>query len=271
MGLFSQTRRPYRLTMGRVIRSQRKGAGSVFKAHTKNRKGAAGLRAVDFAERHGYIKGVIRDIIHDPGRGAPLAKVMFRDPYKYKMSTETFVAAEGMYTGQFVYCGKRANLQIGNILPVGSMPEGTIVCCLEEKAGDRGRIAKASGNYATVISHNPDTKRTRLKLPSGCKKVVPSANMAMVGIVAGGGHIDKPMLKAGRAYHKYKAKRNCWPKVRGVAMNPVEHPHGGGNHQHIGKASTVRRDTSAGRKVGLIAARRTGRLRGTKTIAKDKE
>ena len=57
------------------------------------------------------------------------------------------------------------------------------------------------------------------------------------------------MLKAGRAYYKYKAKRNCWPKVRGVAMNPVEHPHGGGNHQHIGKASTVKRGTSAGRKV----------------------
>jgi large subunit ribosomal protein L8e len=92
----------------------------------------------------------------------------------------------------------------------------------------------------------------------------------MVGIVAGGGRIDKPMLKAGRAYHKYKAKRNCWPKVRGVAMNPVEHPHGGGNHQHIGKASTVGRGRSAGKKVGLIAARRTGRIRGTKATV-DKE
>jgi len=71
-------------------------------------------------------------------------------------------------------------------------------------------------------------------------------------LVSGGGRIDKPMLKAGRAYHKYKAKRNCWPKVRGVAMNPVEHPHGGGNHQHIGKASTVKRGTSAGRKVNLF-------------------
>jgi hypothetical protein len=72
------------------------------------------------------------------------------------------------------------------------------------------------------------------------------------GLVSGGGRIDKPMLKAGRAYHKYKAKRNCWPKVRGVAMNPVEHPHGGGNHQHIGKASTVKRGTSAGRKVNYL-------------------
>uniref|UniRef100_A0A8C2XN00 Large ribosomal subunit protein uL2 n=1 Tax=Cyclopterus lumpus TaxID=8103 RepID=A0A8C2XN00_CYCLU len=143
--------------MGRVIRGQRKGAGSVFKAHIHHRKGAAKLRHIDFAERHGYIKGIV-------------------------------------------------------------------------------------------------------------KKVISSANRAVVGVVAGGGRIDKPILKAGRAYHKYKAKRNCWPRVRGVAMNPVEHPFGGGNHQHIGKPSTIRRDAPAGRKVGLIAARRTGRLRGTKTV-----
>merc|ERR1712059_109225 len=102
------------------------------------------------------------------------------------------------------------------------------------------------------------------RVHGGSKKQMGSANRAMVGIVAGGGRIDKPMLKAGRAYHKYKAKRNSWPKVRGVVMNPVEHPHGGGNHQHIGKASTFKRGTSAGRKIGLIAARRTGRIRGGK-------
>merc|ERR1711974_146836 len=132
-----------------------------------------------------------------------------------------------------------------------------------------GHGARASGNYAIVIAHNLDTKRTRVKLPSGTKKVIPSANRATVGIVAGGGRIDKPILKAGRADHKYKVKRNCWPKVRGVAINPVEHPHGGGNHQHIGKASTVKRGTSAGRKVGLIAARRTGRIRGGKKNEKE--
>uniref|UniRef100_A0A646QG05 Large ribosomal subunit protein uL2 n=2 Tax=Scolopendridae TaxID=41363 RepID=A0A646QG05_9MYRI len=257
--------------MGRVIRSQRKGAGSVFRAHVKHRKGAPKLRAVDFAERHGYIKGIVKDIIHDPGRGAPLAVTVFRDPYRYKLRKELFLAVEGMYTGQFVYCGKKSSLQIGNVMPVGTMPEGTIICNLEEKGGDRGSLARASGNYATVISHNPETRKTRVKLPSGAKKVVPSTNRAMVGVVAGGGRIDKPILKAGRAYHKYKVKRNCWPKVRGVAMNPVEHPHGGGNHQHIGKASTVRRDASAGRKVGLIAARRTGRIRGGKTEAQKSE
>uniref|UniRef100_A0A7N6BRJ6 Large ribosomal subunit protein uL2 n=1 Tax=Anabas testudineus TaxID=64144 RepID=A0A7N6BRJ6_ANATE len=243
--------------MGRVIRGQRKGAGSVFKAHVKHRKGAAKLRHIDFAERHGYIKGIVKDIIHDPGRGAPLAKVAFRDPYRFKKRTELFIAKVDLTT---------ENLNIGNVLPVGTMPEGTIICSVEEKPGDRGKLARASGNYATVISHNPETKKTRVKLPSGSKKVISSANRAVVGVVAGGGRIDKPILKAGRAYHKYKAKRNCWPRVRGVAMNPVEHPFGGGNHQHIGKPSTIRRDAPAGRKVGLIAARRTGRLRGTKTV-----
>lgn len=133
------------------------------------------------------------------------------------------------------------------------MPEGTIICCLEEKPGDRGKLARASGNYATVISHNPETKKSRVKLPSGSKKVISSANRAVVGtnvlpfiifnnvghrsiieltvgrlfegVVAGGGRIDKPILKAGRAYHKYKAKRNCWPRVRGVAMNVSKRSH----------------------------------------------
>merc|ERR1711941_87282 len=111
----------------------------IFTANTKHRKGKPGLRAVDYAERHGYIKGVIRDIIHDPGRGAPLAVVHFRDPYRYKIRKELFVAAEGMYSGQFVYCGKKAQITIGNVMPIGQMPEGTIVCNLEEKTGDPRR------------------------------------------------------------------------------------------------------------------------------------
>ena len=97
--------------------------------------------------------------------------LIHRDPYRYKTRKELFIATEGMYTGQFIYCGKKAQLTVGNVMPVGQMPEGTIVSSLEEKTGDRGRIARASGDYATVIAHNPDTKRTRVKLPSGTKKV----------------------------------------------------------------------------------------------------
>merc|ERR1711976_184563 len=261
MGLF---RHSVTNAMGRVIRGQREGPGGIFKAITRTRKGAAKFRPTDYSERHGYVKGVVKDIIHDPGRGAPLAVVVFRNPYRHKLDRHTFVAVEGVHTGQFIYCGKKAQLTIGNVKPVGEMPEGTIICNVEAKTGDRGTLARSSGDYSTVVSHNATAGVSRIKLPSGLKKTIPSLCRASIGIVAGGGRIDKPLLKAGRAYHKYKAKRNCWPRVRGVAMNPVEHPHGGGNHQHIGTPSTVRRDTSAGRKVGLIAARRTGRLLGSK-------
>ncbi|KAJ7122877.1 translation protein SH3-like domain-containing protein [Mycena epipterygia] len=222
--------------MGRVIRAQRR-SHAIFKAHTHLNKAPARLRALDFAERNGYIRGIVKEIIHDSGRGAPLARVVFRDPYRYKLRKETFIATEGLHTGAFVYCGKKATLAVGNVLPVGQCPEGTIVCNVEEKIGDRGALART--------------------------KTISGGARATIGIVAGGGRIDKPLLKAGRAYYKFKAKRYNWPRTRGVAMNPVDHPHGGGNHQHIGKASTIARSAVPGQKVGLIAARRTGLLRGT--------
>lgn len=112
---------------------QRKGAGSVFRAHTTHRKGAAKLRSLDFSERNGYVKGVVREIIHDPGRGAPLAKVVFRHPYRFKHVTETFIAPEGLYTGQFVYCGKkgmmRARALSCSYAPLISLLS-TLVACL---------------------------------------------------------------------------------------------------------------------------------------------
>lgn len=155
---------------------------------------------------------------------------------------------------------------MGNILPVGTLPEGTIISNCEEKLGDRGAYARASGSSAVIIGHSDDGARTRIRLPSGTRKTVMASCRAMIGVPAGGQRTDKPILKASTAYFKYRAKRNHWPRVRGVAMNPVEHPHGGGNHQHIGHPATVNRETPRGRKVGLIAARRTGLIRGGKKI-----
>ncbi|CAH0378244.1 unnamed protein product [Pelagomonas calceolata] len=313
--------------MGKTIRGARKGKNSIFTAHTRLRKGPVRLRKIDYAEKcagrvplsrlfdrpigataarqipvlkvtEGYVKGVVKAIVHESGRGAPIAKVQFQNAYRYQRDTELFVAAEGMHEGAFVYCGAKAQLAVGNVLPLKAIPEGTVVCNVEAKLvrgprpllfnptdwrngsasdsspegyGDRGAFARCSGDYAVVVTHDEEKGTTKLRLPSGGKKSVKSVCRAMVGIVAGGGRTDKPMLKAGRAYHKYRVKRNEWPKVRGVAMNPVEHPHGGGNHQHIGHPSTTRRDDVAGKKVGLIAARRTGRLRGIKKTAVDKD
>jgi large subunit ribosomal protein L8e len=159
-----------------------------------------------------------------------------------------------------------ASLSIGNILPVNQMPEGTIVSNCEGKQGDRGAYARASGTSAIIIGHSDDLKKTRVRLPSGTRKTIVGTCRAMVGVVAGGQRTDKPLLKANRSWYKHKGKRNNWPRVRGVAMNPVEHPHGGGNQQHIGHPSTMRRDTSRGKKVGLIAARRTGLIRGGRKV-----
>ncbi|CAE8689786.1 unnamed protein product [Polarella glacialis] len=250
--------------MGRIILGSRKGKSLIFTAKTRLRKGSVKLRAVDYGERAGYVKGLIRNIIHDPGRGAPLCEVVFHDPYRFKLKKELWVAVEGAHTGQFVYCGSKAQLTIGNVLPLAKMPEGTVISMCEEKAADRSRIARASGTSCMVVGHSDDGRKTRIRLPSGTRKTVPSTCRAVVGIVAGGGRMDKPMLKAGNNFHKYKVKRNSWPKVRGCAKNPVEHPHGGGNHQHVGHPTTVSRASVPGQKVGLIAARRTGLLKGGK-------
>lgn len=89
------------------ITGQRKGRGSIFRSHTRTRKGAAKLRVLDFGERNGFIKGVVKDIIHDPGRGAPLARINFHNSRTYKLDKELMPAVEGTYAGQFVYCGKK--------------------------------------------------------------------------------------------------------------------------------------------------------------------
>lgn len=172
-------------------------------------------------------------------------------------------APEGLYSGQFIFAGLKAALAVGNILPLSQIPEGTVICNIESQPGDGGKLCRASGDYGIIISNDHDKGVSRVRLPSGSKKTISLKCRAMIGLIAGGGRTDKPILKAGRAFHKYRVKRNEWPKVRGVAMNPVDHPNGGGNQQHMGKPGTIRRDRPAGSKAGQISARRTGRVRGS--------
>ena len=157
-----------------IIRGQRKGRGSIFVSHTKHRKGACGLRTLDFAERNGYIRGVVKDLIHDPGRGAPVAKVQFADPYKFRKQNVQWTATEGTYTGQFIYCGKKALLVPGNVLSLGDMPPGTVINNCEKHQGDKGKFAKTSGGFAQIIGHIEGAGKTRVRLPSGQKKTITS-------------------------------------------------------------------------------------------------
>uniref|UniRef100_A0A6A7G967 Large ribosomal subunit protein uL2 n=1 Tax=Hirondellea gigas TaxID=1518452 RepID=A0A6A7G967_9CRUS len=252
--------------MGIIIRAQRRGRGSIFKARTHRRVAPAAFRNLDFCERVYRIKGIVTKFCHDPGRGAPLAKIKFHDPVRNKMQAIHVVAVEGMYTGMPIFAGHKAKLTIGNILPLGMCPEGTIVCHVEETTGDKGIFAKSSGCYSIIVAHSNNKQKTRVRLPSGQRKTLPSSARCMIGIIAGGGRIDKPLMKAGNSFNKFRSKRKKWPRVRGVAMNPVEHPHGGGNHQHIGAPTTVSKNAPAGAKSGLVAARRSGLLRGGRKV-----
>jgi large subunit ribosomal protein L8e len=134
-------------------------------------------------------------------RCALLARVVFHDPYCYKLHKETFITTEDLHTGVFVYTGKKATLGVGNILPVGQCPKGTIVCNREQKVGD---LAHMLGNYAIVIGNSPKENKTHIWLLSGAKKTVSGTAHATIGIVAVGGCINKPLLKASPAYRSFR-------------------------------------------------------------------
>jgi len=198
------------------------------------------------------MKGVVEEILHDSGHTAPLAKVRLENK-----KTMLVFATEGISVGHEIKFTEEKDCEIGNILPIGIIPEGFPVYNIERVPGDGGKLVRAGGSNATVVSH--DAKRTVIRLPSGQFKTLDSSCRATIGVPAGGGRKDKPFLKAGKKHHAYRKKGKQYPIVRGVAMNPVSHPHGGGGHQHVGKPSSVSRGAPPGRKVGNIAAKRTGR------------
>jgi len=235
--------------MGKKLIQQRRG-------RTKGRYSAPTHRSRgEIKYLPGKIKraGIVEDIIHDPGHTAPLASVRLEDNKKILT-----LAPEGIKVGDEIkYSDNKGKIKIGNVLPVGKIDEGFPIHNIELSPGDGGKLVRAGGNHATVVSHN--SGKTVIRLPSGKFKTIQSLCRATMGVLAGGGRKDKPFLKAGKKYHAFRTRGKQYPVVRGVAMNSVAHPHGGGGHQHVGKPYTVKRGASPGRKVGSIAASRTGR------------
>ena len=199
------------------------------------------------------MKGTVEEIIHDPGRTSPIAKIKLKNNKKMLV-----LATEGTESGHEIkFTDNKGNCEIGNVLSLGTIPEGFPIYNIEITPGDGGKLVRAGGSGATVVSH--DLKKTVIKLPSGQFKTLNSSCRATVGIPAGGGRKDKPFLKAGKKFVAYRSKGKQYPIVRGVAMCAVSHPHGGGGHQHVGQQSSISRGASPGRKVGNIAPKRTGR------------
>lgn len=228
--------------MGKRLITQRRGRG--FGRYRSPRH----LRFTDV--KHPRVKamaGKIVDIVHEPGRIAPVVKI------DYAGKEHWMLAPDGATVGQVVSFGRRGSITAGNTMPVGDMPEGTVVYNVESQPGDGGKFARTAGNAATIVTHGA---RTVLLMPSGKFKEVDRKCLATVGLVAGGGHKEKPFAKSGKKFHAYNAKAKAYFKVRGVAMNPVNHPHGGGSHPHVGTQSSVGRNTPPGRKVGRLAPQR---------------
>jgi large subunit ribosomal protein L2 len=236
--------------MGRRIRGQRRGRGTpTFRAPSHRYKADLEHRKVEDGDS---ISGTVVDIEHDPARSAPIAAVEFEDG-----DQRLVLVPEGVGVGQEIQVGVSAEIAPGNTLPLAEIPEGVPVCNVEANQGDGGKFARASGVNAQLIAHDRDV--AVVKLPSGEFKRLDPQCRATIGVVAGGGRTEKPMVKAGNKYHKVKSRGTVWPRVRGVAMNAVDHPFGGGGRQHPGQPKSVSRNAPPGRKVGDISSRRTGR------------
>jgi len=234
--------------MGKKILVQRRGKGSpVFRAATHKRIAAARYPVLSEELFH----AIVEDILHEPGRSAPLAQIRSGNGESYYT-----VAVEDLHIGQRISFGDEAPLEKGNVLPLRSVPPGTLVCNVERRPGDGGKLVRSSGGYATVVSHVDQW--TTLKLPSKKNMEVGSLCRGTIGIVAGGGRLEKPFLKAGERNAKLRAKGQKYPKVKGVSMIAASHPHGGGRHKRSMKPTSVSRTAPPGQKVGLIAPKRTG-------------
>ncbi len=237
--------------MGKRTRSQRKGSSPRFKVSSHRFPGASKIPRVEgeFAE--------VLEIIHSPIHTAPLAKI------KTESGVETLiVATDGISIGSSVAIGANVSVKPGNITILAEIPEGTAISNVEIRPGDGGKLVRSGGNSAVV--EGKIGEKIRIRLPSGKSKDLPASCRATIGVLGGHGRSEKPLVKAGSAHYRAKARGKQYPTVSGVKMNPVDHPHGGGNHQAVHGPNSVARNTPPGAKVGHIAPSRTGRGKGKK-------
>ncbi len=225
--------------MGKRLRTQRRGAGgSQYRSPSHRHVDDVRLPSVKEAT------GTIVDLIPAPGRSCPLAVIDFDGKKDYQL------AVEGTKVGQEVSVCGDAKVVAGNINVLSAIPEGTPIHNIEGIPGDGGKYAKVGGASATVVSRGA---HVMVLMPSGVMKEFHPNCRAVIGVVAGGGRVDKPLAKAGKNVHNLRSRSRAQKHVKGVAMNAVDHPHGGGSHPHVGGPSTKSRNASPGQKVGRLS------------------
>lgn len=241
--------------MGKQLITQRRGRGtSTYRAPSHRYYGKIQYRAYDDAEKNSVVYGTVQDLIDCPGHMAPLAKI------KYDTKEEVLLSAPlNVKVGDVVASGASAPVQTGNVLPLKNIPEGTAIYNLECRPGDGGKLVRTAGVCARVVGKVGEG--IIVKLPSRKQKTLLGECRATIGTIAGDGRTEKPFLKAGKRMHAMRARNKLYPQTSGVAMNAVDHPFGSGRGRHVGKPKTAPRWAPAGRNVGLIRSKRTGRVR----------
>jgi large subunit ribosomal protein L2 len=179
-------------------------------------------RIVDFKRQKFDVPATVERLEYDPNRSAFLALI------KYQDGEQAYILApQRIRAGDTVVSGERADIKPGNALPMENIPVGTIIHNVEMKIGRGGQLARSAGTFIQLIGK--DSGYAQLRLASGELRMVPVRCMATIGAVSNPDNKNIKIGKAGR--NRWKGKR---PSVRGVAMNPVDHPHGGGEGKTSG-------------------------------------
>ncbi len=180
------------------------------------------MRQIDFKRNKFGVPATVKSIEYDPMRSARIALLYYADGAKTYI-----IAPEGIKVGQTLVSGEKVAPEVGNALLLANIPLGTIVHNIELKPGKGGALARSAGSYAQLLAR--EGKYATIKLPSGEMRMVLTACMATVGSVSNAEHMNVSLGKAGRK--RWLGRR---PRVRGVAMNPVDHPMGGGEGKSSG-------------------------------------
>jgi large subunit ribosomal protein L2 len=209
-----------------LVVDKRKTGGRNSSGHVTSRFIGGGhkraIRIVDFKRDKFGVPAKVAAIEYDPNRSARLALLHYADGEK-----RYIIAPVGLEVGRTVTSGPDADILVGNALPLKNIPPGTFVHNVELKPGKGGQMARSAGSQAQLVSR--ETEYALLKLPSGETRRVRVECMATVGQVGNVEHENESYGKAGRT--RWKGKR---PHNRGVTMNPVDHPHGGGEGKTSG-------------------------------------
>lgn len=246
--------------MGKRLKQQRRGSGSPrYRFPTNRCKVELQYRSYDDVEKTSVLRGEVAGFVDDPARDSLLMLISYDNTEEGLL-----LAPEGIAVGDFIEAGAQAKLTLGSVLPLYRIPDGAYIFNIERNPGDGGRLVRVPGTYATIISK--EAGFVYVRLPSKATVILNNECRAQLGIISGGGRLEKPLMKAGASFYKKKARHRMWPTNRGVHMAAYNHPHGGKQH-HVGKPTTVSRHAPPGAKVGHIAARSTGRRKSKKVSA----